>query len=147
MRKKLIPFDFVLEILADLEPYTKPMFGCTAIYIEDKIVLVLRDKPDSYVEDNGVWLGTTTEHHESLRKDFPNMRSIGLLSKKPTAWQLLPVSAPDFEESVNKACEFILAGDPRIGKVPKSKLKNPRSTAKIKRKKKKRIFQKKSLVG
>jgi len=93
------------------------MFGCLAVYLGEKIVLVLRDKP-TYPGDNGVWLATTREHHESLRRDFPNMRSIELLGKKATDWQVLPVDAPDFEQASLRACEFIVAGDSRIGKVP-----------------------------
>src|SRR4029077_2277430 len=100
-----------------LSPYTRPMFGCLAIYVKDKIVLILRDKPKS-TADNGVWLATTQEHHESLRREFPNMRSIQVLGKKVTGWQVLPVDAPDFESAALRACELIVARDPRIGKVP-----------------------------
>lgn len=96
------------------------MFGCTAVYVGDKIVFALRDKP-TYPRDNGVWLATTAVHHPSLREEFPNMRSIGLLGKEVTGWQLLPVDATDFEESVTRACELVCAGDPRIGKVPGAK--------------------------
>jgi hypothetical protein len=69
------------------------MFGCLAIYVKDKIVLILRDKPKS-TADNGVWLATTQEHHQSLRREFPNMRSIQVLGKRVTRWQVLPVDAP-----------------------------------------------------
>jgi len=116
-RRKAIPHEFVLDALASLSPRTHPMFGCIAIYIDDKIVLILRDKA-SQTEDNGVWLATTTDHHESLQRDFPCMRSIKVLGKKVTGWQVLPANAPDFEESAMRACDLILAGDPRIGKVP-----------------------------
>ncbi|MGE4130026.1 MAG: hypothetical protein AB7F86_00225 [Bdellovibrionales bacterium] len=74
----IIPFDFVLNELADLDPYTKPMFGCRSVYVGSKIVFILRDKADNYPQDNGVWLATTHEHHESLRRDFPILRSIDL---------------------------------------------------------------------
>jgi hypothetical protein len=93
------------------------MFGCLAVYIEEKIVLVLRDKPDKRA-DNGVWLCTTEKHHESLRRQFPNMRSIQVFGKEVTAWQVLPADALDFEEAALRACELIVARDPRIGKVP-----------------------------
>ncbi len=93
------------------------MFGCLAVYVEDKIVLVLREKPGD-TSDNGVWLATTARHHESLRSEFPNMRSIRALGKEVTGWQILPVEAPDFEHAALRACELIAAGDPRIGKVP-----------------------------
>ncbi|MGB9234712.1 MAG: hypothetical protein WCC04_09880 [Terriglobales bacterium] len=116
-RRKAIPHEFALEAIAPLAPWTRPMFGCLAVYVKEKIVLILRDKRDA-IRDNGVWLATTAEHHESLRRDFPNMRSIQVLGKKVTGWQVLPADAPDFEESALRACDLIIAGDPRIGKVP-----------------------------
>jgi hypothetical protein len=111
------------------------MFGCTGVYVGEKIVLFLRDKPTSPI-DNGVWLATTCDHHESLRHDFPNMRSIALLGKDVTGWQLLPADAADFEASVVHACELILHGDLRIGKVPVSKhRKRPRAKSRVERSK------------
>jgi len=119
-QRKKIPFEFVLDALADASPWTRPMFGCLAVYVADKIVLVLRDKPGPS-PDNGVWLATTCEHHESLRRNFPSMRSIAVLGKDVTGWQVLPSDAADFEASAMLACEFVLAADPRIGKIPKSR--------------------------
>ena len=119
-RAKPIPYEFVLDRIATLSPVTRPMFGCVAIYIEDKIVLILRDKPKSPA-DNGVWLATTAEHHESLRREFPRMRSIRLFGKKPSQWQVLPSDDPEFETAAIQACRLILARDPRIGKIPKSR--------------------------
>ncbi len=113
----------MLEALLSASPRTNPMFGCLAVYIGAKIVVILRDSPRS-VESNGVWLATTMEHHESLRAEFPNMRSVGVLGKELTGWQVLPADAPDFEESALRACELILARDPRIGKVPVTKKKS-----------------------
>lgn len=100
------------------------MFGCLAVYIKDKIVFALRDKQDSS-EDNGVWLATTEEHHDTLRREFPSMRSIRVLGKDVTGWQVLPADASDFETSVLRACELVIAHDPRIGKVPKRRLPRP----------------------
>jgi hypothetical protein len=132
-KRKPIPHEFVLDALAPLSPETRHMFGCRSVYVEDKIVLILRDKAASR-GDNGVWLATTIEHHESLRREFPNMRSVGLLGKEITGWQVLPVDAGDFEESALRACELILARDPRIGKVPKSR-QRPRPPTQSKRRK------------
>lgn len=120
-KRKRVPHEFVLEALAELEPRTNPMFGCLAVYVGEKIVLILRDKRDHTAADDGVWLATTKEHHESLRREFPNMRSIAVFEKEVTGWQVLPVSAPDFETAALRACELIIAKDPRIGKVPKKK--------------------------
>lgn len=116
--RKPVPHVFVLEALHPLKPVTRLMFGCTAVYVGPKIVLILRDSA-GHTADNGVWIATTQEHHESLRTEFPNMRSIGVLGKDVTGWQILPADAPDFEEAAFRACELILAKDSRIGKVPK----------------------------
>jgi hypothetical protein len=116
-RRKPLPHEFVLEAMAALSPRTNPMFGCLAVYVGDIIVLILRDRQNA-TADNGVWLATTEEHHESLRRDFPNMRSIQVFGKEVTGWQVLPVGAPDFEEAALHACDLIAAGDTRIGKVP-----------------------------
>ncbi len=94
------------------------MFGCLAVYVEEKIVLLLREKPASPA-DNGVWIATTKEHHASLRREFPSMRSVSVLGKGVTGWQVLPSDSPDFEQAALRACELIVARDPRIGKVPK----------------------------
>ena len=116
-QRKPMPYEFVLDAIVSLAPETRSMFGCLAVYVGEKIVLILRDKPKG-AKDNGVWLATREEHHASLRRDFPNMRSIGLLGKEVTGWQVLPADAPDFEEAAMRACELVLAGDPRIGKIP-----------------------------
>jgi hypothetical protein len=126
-QRKPIPHAFVLDAISTLSPYTRPMFGCLAIYVKDKIMLILRDKPKSTV-DNGVWLATTQEHHRSLRREFPNMRSIQVLGKPVTGWQVLPVDSPDFESAVLRACELVLAEDHRIGKIPGAR--TPKSVSK-----------------
>lgn len=117
-RDKPVPHPFVLDAIASLSPCTRPMFGCLAVYVEERIVFILRDKPAS-AADNGVWLATTRDHHESLRRDFPQMRSIAVLGEDVTSWQVLPADSPDFEDAALKACRLVLEGDPRIGKIPK----------------------------
>jgi hypothetical protein len=140
-QRKPIPHEFVLDEIASLSPRTRLMFGCLAIYVQqrgqesgqEKIVLFLRDKPAS-PEDNGVWLATTYEHHESLREEFPNMRSIKVLGKDVTGWQVLPADSDDFEESARRACELVLAHDPRIGKIPGARPKSQAKKSRIKKK-------------
>lgn len=127
--RKAIPHEFVLEAIGPLSPVTRAMFGCLAVYVGRKIVLILRDKPTEKA-DNGVWMATSKAHHESLRLEFPSMRSIQLLGKGATNWQNLPAEAPDFEESALRACELIVAGDPRIGKLPQARRKRPPAATK-----------------
>lgn len=118
--RKAAPFEFVLDALSPVSPRTRPMFGCLAVYVGAKIVLILRDKQGKQ-PDNGVWLATTREHHESLRREFPNMRSVQIFGKDVTDWQVLPADGSDFEEAALRACDLVLARDPRVGKVPARK--------------------------
>jgi hypothetical protein len=95
------------------------MFGCHAIYVSDKIVLILRNKKTAK-RDNGVWVATTAEHHESLQRTFPSLRPIAVFGEQ-SSWRNLPANAMDFEESVMTICELILRNDQRIGKIPNKK--------------------------
>ena len=119
-KRKPVPHQFLLDAIAPLAPATRPMFGCLAVYVGKKIVFFLRDKPGAS-PDNGVWLATAEEHHESLRREFPNMRSIRVLGREVTRWQVLPADAVDFEEAALHAAELVIGRDPRIGKIPKSR--------------------------
>jgi hypothetical protein len=119
--RKSVPHEFVLDALAPLSPHTRAMFGCLAVHIGEKIVLILRDRP-KLPRDNGVWVATTSDHHESLRRELPMLRSIRLLGTK-TNWQNVPAEASDFEEGALRVCGMILAGDSRIGKIPKRRIK------------------------
>lgn len=131
-RRRSTPHQFVLDALSALSPETRPMFGCVAVYVGDKIMFALRDQQE-HPADNGVWLATTKEHHDSLRREFPNMRSIGVLGKNVTGWQILPADAPDFEGAALRACQIIIAKDPRIGKVPaRPRVKSPGAKKKTK---------------
>ncbi|MBX2968844.1 MAG: hypothetical protein KF803_05710 [Cyclobacteriaceae bacterium] len=121
-KRNPVAFSFVLELLFPIEPIVKPMFGCHAFYVGEKIMLITRNKPQ-HAEDNGVWVALTAEHLNEFKKEFPSLRSVQLLGNKETLWQNLPAHAPDFEESISRICEFIRKGDNRIGKIPKPKKK------------------------
>lgn len=127
-----LEFPFVLDALAEIETSTRLMFGCTAIYAREQIVLILRDKEGA--DDNGVWVATTVEHHESLRRDLPSLQSISIFGPPPTGWQNIPADSPTFEQEVLRACELVLQRDPRIGKTPAKK--KPRLAPKVTAKKK-----------
>ena len=121
MKKEMsIPFEFVLEQLYSVNVEIRPMFGCFALYVHNKIVLILRKRKTS-TKDNGVWVATNKEHHASLKSVFPSMRSIKILGGKESNWQNLPADADDFEEMVTRACEMILRRDNRIGRDTRSK--------------------------
>lgn len=119
---KRIPFDFVLEELYSLEPIVRPMFGCYAVYVQNKIVLILRLRED-HPDDNGVWIATEKINHSSLQNEFPSIRTIRLFGESVSSWQNLPYEADDFESNVLRVCELIRKKDVRIGKVPKARKK------------------------
>lgn len=124
--KKKPPYPFILDEFAGTNAYSKQMFGCHSIYLGEKIVLILRDRAD-HPDDNGLWLATSAEHHSSLKKLFPNMRSLGIFGKGPTNWQNIPKDSDDFEGAALKACNLVLKGDPRVGRIPKQKAKKKKS--------------------
>jgi hypothetical protein len=117
-----IPFEFVLEQLFPVNPVVRPMFGCHAIYVGDKMVMMLRNR-DDHTEDNGVWVAVMEEHQESVRKELPSLRTVQLFGAMKTLWQNLPMDGASFEEEVMKACDLVLKKDKRIGKVPGQKKK------------------------
>ena len=120
--KKKIPFGFILDLLYPVDIVIRPMFGCHALYRGNKIVLIVRDKPD-HTDANGVWIATGREHHDSLKKEFPSMHSVYILSdgKQETNWQMIHRDDEQFEEAVTRLCEMIRQGDERIGRIPKKK--------------------------
>ena len=123
MKKRApLPFEFVFDHLQSMQLTRRHMFGCLALYSGEKILLILREK-ETATDDNGVWVATTSEHHESLRQDFPSLRSIRLFETPVTGWQNLPADDPSFETDVARLCQRVIRGDPRIGKIPKKKKK------------------------
>ena len=114
--KKQRPFPFVIDELDSLRPTIKRMFGFTHVYLEDKLLFSLRDNPKQ-PGTNGLWLYTTTEHVESLAKEFPHLPRRQLWRSKKNAWIILASRLEDFEEYAFKACELILNGDKRIGRI------------------------------
>ena len=119
MTQKNIPFNFVFDYLVPLEVTVRPMFGMWALYLNTKIVLILRHRKD-FPEANGVWIATNQEDHKSLKTDLPSLCSISNYSNtiRETEWQMLPLDSDDFEVSVRKVCELIKHNDRRIGRIP-----------------------------
>jgi len=128
--KKGPKFSFVLEELLDSplghRVRTRPMFGCHAVYVDQRIVFILRQKDDRKTRrDNGVWVATQPEHNASLLRDFPMLRPVELFTARGDkgfyGWLNLPDSDDSFEETALTLCRLVIAGDPRIGKIPNSR--------------------------
>ena len=114
------PFPFVLEELISIRPTIKRMFGFTSVYLDEKLLFSLRDSVKN-PGTNGMWLYTTTDHVESLAREFPQLPKRQLWRSGKNAWVVLASRLEDFEEYAFKACELILKGDQRIGRVTRGK--------------------------
>ena len=112
------PFQFVIDELSSIRPTLRRMFGFTYIYLDEKLLVSLRDsvKQPQY---NGVWLYTQVEYIESLRREFPQLprRYFWRSRKSGSGWVILACGLEEFEDYVFKACELILRGDQRVGRV------------------------------
>lgn len=114
--KREVPFPFVLEELVSLRPTIKRMFGFTYVYLEHKLLFSLRDSVKQ-PGTNGIWIYTTDEHFESLAREFPLLPRRQLWRSGKNCWVVLASRLEDFEEYAFKACELVLKGDQRVGRV------------------------------
>ena len=118
--KKQLPFSFIFEELISIRPSIKRMFGFTHVYLDETLLFSLRDSAKQ-PGTNGMWLYTTTEHIESLASEFPQLPRRQLWRSGKNAWVVLASRLEDFEEHAFKACELILKGDRRIGRVSRGR--------------------------
>jgi hypothetical protein len=126
-KRRSAPFPFILEALAALEPEVRPMFSGFAVYVGEKIVLMLRDSPKQ-PKDNGVWLvfsETANLADPGIRQDFPSLRLIDLLGGKIAHWRLIPADSSTFESEALHACDLLLKHDRRFGRIPQSRKTRP----------------------
>lgn len=128
--RKLPAFSFVLDELED-SPLaghirTRPMFGSHAVYLDQRIVFILRlrNHPKT-IRDNGIWVAMLPEFTDSIRKEFPALRPIELFAARSrtgfTGWLNLPDTDDAFEQSALALCRLLIHGDKRLGKIPKSR--------------------------
>jgi hypothetical protein len=119
---KLIPFDFVYDYLPQ-NVVTKSMFGMYYIYLNKKIVLILR-KASKNLDMNGIWVATSKKYHKSLEEEIPALADFVLDNgdMHDSEWRLIKVNDDDFEEAAIRVCELISHGDKRIGKETKKGL-------------------------
>lgn len=115
--KKSNSLQWVFEPLESNPAFTqKRMFGCLAGYLVDRIVLVVADKEEPW---NGLLIPTEREFHPLLQTEFSALVPHPILGK----WLYISQGNPSFEETAAKIIKLILAGNPRIGVLPKLKKK------------------------
>jgi hypothetical protein len=116
-----VPFPFVIDELISLRPTIKNVFGSTNIYLGEKLLFSLRDSP-THPGTNGIWIYTTVEHLESLAREFPGLPRRQLWRSGKNAWVVLASRLEEFEEYALTACELVLKGDQRIGRVTRREM-------------------------
>ena len=114
--KNRVPFQFVLDEIMPLRLEIKRMFGFTYIYLDQRILLALRDAKKQ-PNTNGIWIFTEANHIESLRREFPALPRQNFWKSGTKAWVILATKLEIFEEYALKVCELILRGDRRLGRV------------------------------
>jgi len=114
--KSRVPFPFVIDELIPLRTTIKTVFGSTNAYLAEKLLFSLRDGP-THPGTNGIWIYTTVEHLESLAREFPGLPRRQLWRSGKNAWVVLASRLEEFEEYAFTACELVLKGDQRIGRL------------------------------
>jgi hypothetical protein len=110
--KREPPFQWLLES-AESEPsfFQKPMFGCQAVYMFGRLVLVLAAGEEPW---NGLLVCTSREFHSALIRDYPGLQRHPVLGK----WLYLTQAHDNFEEIARQLVQQIVKEDPRIGVEP-----------------------------
>jgi hypothetical protein len=88
------------------------MFGCEAIYLDDRLVLVLADGDEPW---NGVIVPTERELQPEIRALWPTLEPHPILGK----WLYVSRSNEDFESVAQAVVERLRRGDSRLGTIPK----------------------------
>lgn len=115
-------FEELQSLLSPDRLRVKAMFGSHAVYVDEKIVFILRHRA---TPDDGVWVALSdATHARSLSRDFPTLRGIEMFAQRAFGdWLLLPEDGEGFEESAIGLCALLGKRDVRLGKVPKGRKK------------------------
>lgn len=110
-----VPYDFVLRCLYPVRPQIKKILGCYGLYLNKKLLLLLRDR-ENQPEFNGIFVATQPEFFDNLQDEIHVSNMVFDIDGVPHTWIFLSEDLADFEEKVKKTCELIKAEDERIGK-------------------------------
>lgn len=120
--KKAHSLDWLVERLESKPTYLRrKMFGCEAVYLEGRLVLVIAEGEEPW---NGILLPTDREHHSAIMKKHRSLQPHRILGK----WLYLSQADPYFEEEAPSIIERIEKGDPLLGIEPKPKRRKPKAS-------------------
>ncbi|MGO9013643.1 MAG: hypothetical protein ACLQF0_01565 [Dissulfurispiraceae bacterium] len=106
---------WLVESIMDEPSYIeRSMFGCLAIYLHGRMVLLLSEGEEPW---NGLLIPTDREHHKSIVNEFNYIVQHPVLKK----WLYLPENTEDFESAASEIIRAIEINDPRFGVEPKER--------------------------
>jgi hypothetical protein len=115
-KKKQHPLLWVVESLMEEPSYLeKPMFGCLAIYLHGRLMLVLASGEEPW---DGLLIPTEHQFHDAIVKEFSDVVQHSVLKK----WLYLPEATEDFETVASDIVEAVRMNDQRFGVEPKERV-------------------------
>lgn len=106
------PYAWLWEPLEEEPTFVlRAMFGAKAVYLGGRLVLCFDAGEEPW---HGVLVCTAREQHESLVREFPNLKPHAILPK----WLYLSDSDPAFESTAQRLVECARQRDLRIGVEP-----------------------------
>src|SRR5208337_3564065 len=103
---------WLVESIMDEPSYLeRAMFGCLAIYLHWRMVLLLSEGEEPW---NGLLIPTEHEHHNSILREFKDIAQHPVLKK----WLYLSKNTEDFESGASDIVHAIEMNDPRFGVEP-----------------------------
>jgi hypothetical protein len=115
-KPKTHPLLWVIESLIEEPSYLqKPMFGCLAIYLHGRLMLVLASGQEPW---NGLLIPTEHQFHDAIVKEFQEVVQHSVLKK----WLYLPEATEDFETVASDIVEAVRMNDQRFGVEPKERI-------------------------
>jgi hypothetical protein len=114
------PLLWIVEPIMEEPSYIdRAWFGCRAIYLHGRLMLVLCSGEEPW---NGVLIATEHEFHDAIHQEFENVVQHPVLKK----WLYLPENSEDFETVSLEIVEAVRGGDQRFGVEPKERASRKR---------------------
>ncbi len=99
--KKQHPLLWVVDSLMEEPSYLeKSMFGCLAIYLHGRLMLVLASGEEPW---DGLLIPTEHQFHDAIQKEFSDVVQHSVLKK----WLYLPEATEDFETVASDIVEAV----------------------------------------
>ncbi len=115
-KPKTHPFLYIVEPLMEEPSYfEKPMFGCHAVYLHGRLMLVLALGEEPW---DGLLIPTEYQFHDAIVKEFSDVVRHSVLKK----WLYLPEATEDFETVASDIVTAIKINDQRFGVEPKERV-------------------------